>query len=69
MLMVIKMRGSAHSIDMWEYIITDKGIVIGEPLRGYRGLTSGIPGPWPIASGNGADGARSFVHPQGASDD
>jgi circadian clock protein KaiC len=46
MLMVVKMRGSAHSIDMWEYQITDKGVIIGEPLRGYRGLTSGIPGPW-----------------------
>jgi circadian clock protein KaiC len=50
MLMVVKMRGSAHSIDMWEYKITEKGIIIGQPLRGYRGLTSGIPGPWPIAS-------------------
>jgi len=46
MLMVVKMRGSAHSIDIWEYEITNQGIVIGEPLRGYRGLTTGIPGPW-----------------------
>jgi circadian clock protein KaiC len=46
MLMVVKMRGSAHSIDIWEYEITREGIVIGEPLRGYRGLTTGIPGPW-----------------------
>ena len=46
MLLIVKMRGSAHSIDMWEYQITEKGVVIGEPLRGYRGLTSGIPGPW-----------------------
>jgi len=46
MLMVVKMRGGPHSIDMNEYRVTDKGIVIGEPLRGYRGLTSGIPGPW-----------------------
>jgi len=50
MLMVVKMRGSAHSIDMWEYKITEKGIVMGEALRGYRGLTSGIPGPWPTVS-------------------
>jgi circadian clock protein KaiC len=50
MLLVVKMRGSAHSIDMWEYKITEKGIIIGEALRGYRGLTSGIPGPWPVAS-------------------
>lgn len=46
MLLVVKMRGSAHSIDMREYEITEKGLVIGEPLRGYRGLTTGIPGPW-----------------------
>ena len=46
MLLVVKMRGSAHSIDMREYEITEKGAVIGEPLRGYRALTSGIPGPW-----------------------
>ena len=46
MLLVVKMRGGPHSIDMNEYRITDNGIVIGEPLRGYRALTSGIPGPW-----------------------
>ncbi len=48
MLLVVKMRGSEHSIDMWEYKITDKGIVMGKPLRGYRALTSGIPAPWPL---------------------
>jgi len=47
MLLAVKMRGSEHSIDMWEYKITSKGAVIGDRLRGYRGLTSGIPGPWP----------------------
>lgn len=51
MLLVVKMRGSAHSIDMWEYQITEKGVIIGEALRGYRGLTSGIPGPWSLDSG------------------
>ena len=52
MLMVVKMRGSDHSNDMREYEITSKGVVIGEPLRGYRGLTSGIPGPWSFVSEN-----------------
>ena len=47
MLLVVKMRGSAHSIDMWEYKITEKGVIMGAPLRGYRGLTTGIPGPPP----------------------
>ena len=51
MLLVVKMRGGPHSIDMREYEITDKGAVIGEPLRGYRALISGIPGPWSIGSG------------------
>jgi circadian clock protein KaiC len=46
MLVVVKMRRSQHSTDMNEYEITSKGIVIGRPLRGYRGLTSGIPSPW-----------------------
>jgi circadian clock protein KaiC len=46
MLLVVKMRGGAHSIDMTEFTITDRGVVIGQPLRGYRGLTTGVPGPW-----------------------
>jgi circadian clock protein KaiC len=51
MLLVVKMRRSAHSIDLCEYQITRKGIVVGDPLRGYRALTSGIPGPWSYESG------------------
>jgi circadian clock protein KaiC len=58
MLMVVKMRGGAHSIDMREYEVTSKGIVIGKRLRGYRGLTSGIPGPWD-------DGAPGLAEPSG----
>src|SRR5450631_1866006 len=48
MLLVVKMRRSQHGVDMTEYRITGTGIVIGESLRGYRGLTSGIPGPWAV---------------------
>lgn len=51
MLMVVKMRRSPHSHDMHEYQITSRGIEIGAPLRGYRGLTSGIPGPWSAQDG------------------
>ena len=50
-MMVVKMRRSAHSIDMCGYEVTGKGIKIGEPMRGYRALTSGIPGPWALESG------------------
>jgi circadian clock protein KaiC len=46
MMIVIKMRRSMHSNDMREYTITPDGIVIGERLTGYRGLTTGVPGPW-----------------------
>ena len=45
MLLVVKMRRSRHSIDMVEYQILPTGIVIGERLRGYSALTSGIPRP------------------------
>jgi circadian clock protein KaiC len=50
-MMVVKMRRSQHSIDMCAYEVTAKGLVIGEPMRGYRALTSGIPSPWSFASG------------------
>lgn len=46
MLLVVKVRSGEHSIDMREYQITSQGMVIGERLRGYRALTSGVPGPW-----------------------
>lgn len=46
MMVVIKMRRSTHSIDMREFEITSEGLVIGERLTGYRGLTTGVPGPW-----------------------
>jgi circadian clock protein KaiC len=63
MLVVVKMRRSKHSIDMHEYEITSEGVVIGEPLRGYRALTTGIPQPWSQESGQNdpdlQDDARS----------
>jgi circadian clock protein KaiC len=51
MLLVVKMRRSEHSIDMVEYQINSQGLVMGQPLRGYRGLTTGIPSPWSFESG------------------
>ena len=50
MLLVVKMRRSAHSIDMREYRISSEGVVMGETLPGYHGLTSGIPAPWALQS-------------------
>lgn len=51
MMLVVKMRRSPHSIDMCEYQITPKGLVMGEPLRGYRGLMTSVPEPWSSSSG------------------
>ena len=51
MLLVVKMRRTAHGIDMWEYEITSRGLAIGEPLRGYRALISSIPEPWSMEAG------------------
>ena len=43
-LVIIKMRGSNHSKDIREYVITDKGIVLIEPQKTeYTGLTTGSP--------------------------
>ncbi len=50
-MMVVKMRRSKHSIDLCAYEVTSKGLEIGEPMRGYRALTSGIPSPWSADSG------------------
>ena len=44
-LMVVKMRGGEHSKDIREYDITAKGLVIGERLKGYSGLITGVPEP------------------------
>lgn len=63
MLLVVKMRRSQHSIDMCEYQITPHGIAVGEPLRGFRALTSGIPGPWSFVSAENDADARTARPP------
>jgi circadian clock protein KaiC len=64
MLVMVKMRRGAHSIDMHEFKITHNGMVVGEPLRGFRGLTTGIPGPWSIESGQNDPKVRTGPVPQ-----
>ena len=66
MLLVVKMRRSSHSIDMHEYQITRKGVVIGEPLRGYRSLTSGIPEAWSGEPGQHVPQLRQDRQPKAA---
>lgn len=59
MLLMVKMRRSGHSIDLWEYDVTPGGVELHGPLQGYRGLTSGIPGPWSLESGQNNPDPRS----------
>jgi circadian clock protein KaiC len=66
MLLVVKMRRSAHSIDMNEYQVTPQGIILGGPLRGYRGLTSGIPSPWSLEAGENDPEPRPTLPPGSA---
>jgi circadian clock protein KaiC len=42
-LSVVKVRGSAHSKDICLFDITDEGIIIGESMSGYTGITTGRP--------------------------
>ena len=42
-LMVFKMRGGAHSLDIREYEIAENGLAIGERIRNYAPLITGIP--------------------------
>ena len=54
-LTVVKMRGSSHATDFRVYKLTSSGAVIGEPLKGYQGITTGVPtrdehGPAPGSS-------------------
>jgi circadian clock protein KaiC len=43
MLSVIKMRSSGHSSELRQYEVTPKGLEIGDTLREYRGIVTGIP--------------------------
>jgi circadian clock protein KaiC len=42
-LVVVKMRGSAHSREFRRYEITNTGVQIGDSLRDYDGIISGMP--------------------------
>jgi len=57
-VVVIKMRGSNHSKDIREYVITDKGVVVIHPRRtDYEGLSTGVPrrtGPRPAQENEAA---------------
>jgi circadian clock protein KaiC len=39
----VKMRGGSHERTIREFVMRDGRITIGEPLRGYRGVFTGVP--------------------------
>jgi circadian clock protein KaiC len=56
-LVVVKMRGSAHSGEFREYEITARGASIGGPLHDYHGITTGVPHRHPPVA-QGASGGK-----------
>jgi circadian clock protein KaiC len=42
-LTIVKMRGSDHATDFRTYRLTAEGAVMGAPLFGYHGITTGVP--------------------------
>lgn len=48
-LVVVKMRGSAHSREFRRYALTATGVAIGESLRDYDGVITGMPTRQPRA--------------------
>ena len=43
MVAAVKMRGSQHSKELREYEITSSGLIIGDAIKNYTGLITGIP--------------------------
>jgi circadian clock protein KaiC len=43
LLAVVKMRRSDHSTEFRTYQVTATGAAVGEPLRGYEGILTGMP--------------------------
>ena len=42
---VLKARGVRHVTDVRRMNFTDKGIEVGEPFKGLRGVLTGLPTP------------------------
>jgi circadian clock protein KaiC len=53
-MMVVKMRRTAYRREIRKYWITTDGIVIGERLKNYVNLITGIPRPVSVLRGRAA---------------
>jgi circadian clock protein KaiC len=49
---VFKKRGSLHERSIRQFSMSENGIHVGAPLRGFRGILTGVP----VYIGNGQDG-------------
>jgi circadian clock protein KaiC len=56
-MVIVKMRGAAHSADIRGYQIAKEGIMIGERLTGYSKLITGL--PTKAEASSGANGPTS----------
>jgi circadian clock protein KaiC len=54
---VVKKRGGLHERTIREFELTENGIFIGEPLRKFRGVLTGV--PIPLGGGTGEEAIRS----------
>ncbi len=61
-LAVVKMRGSGHSRDFREYVITREGAVIGKSLGEYRAIMTGFPERSVSAATHGRPGLTSLEY-------
>jgi circadian clock protein KaiC len=50
---VVKKRGGQHERTIRDFRLSEAGIVIGEPLRRFRGVLTGVPVPADAAPGDG----------------
>jgi circadian clock protein KaiC len=48
---VVKKRGGQHERSIRDFSLTETGLRIGEPLRNYRGILTGVPVPIDAAQG------------------
>ncbi len=57
-MVLVKMRGAAHSTDIRAYEITPEGVVIGERMSDYANLITGIPIKKDLSSRRKSSGTR-----------
>jgi circadian clock protein KaiC len=51
---VVKKRGGSHERTIREFRLTSAGLHVGEPLREFRGVLTGVPSVEPAAPRGGA---------------